>query len=141
MDPLADFQITIRDGRKRMVVQVVVHPTVPEMRKAAQMQYNNFPGHTEQDADRLAEAVGVCHRFHMADSPIYAVVRLALPHIGGGVVAHELAHAAIWLWEIQHMWDKRKPLVSSNDEWFCWVLGELVSYTYNKLHEHGLYTT
>lgn len=134
---LADFTITIHDARKPMAVRVVVHEDVPALRKAAQMHYNNWRGRKREDD--LEEVFGVCHRFHMADDPVYAVVRLAPPNLGAGIVAHEMAHAAVWLWQIQTKFDKKVQLTCENDEWFAWVLGELVRHTTTKLYEKGVY--
>lgn len=122
-----------------MAVRVIVHPTLQDLRKEGQKHYNNWQGRTTRDDD-LMEAAGICHRFHMADSPVYAVVRLAPPNIGVGVVSHEMAHAAVHLWEIQHKWDPKVRLGCENDEWFCWVLGELVRCAVDKMWEIGLYT-
>lgn len=132
---LADFTITVHEARKPLAVRVVVHENVPTLRKEAQKHYNTWDGLSNQ-AD-LESILGVCHRAHMADSPVYAVVRLAPPHLGAGIVAHEMAHAAVWLWEIQHKFGK--PLVSADDEWFCWVLGELVRQTTIQMLDRGMY--
>lgn len=135
---LADFTIDIHNTRKPMAVQVVVHETVQELRKAAQMFYNNWPTRSDDGTD-FEDTLGICHRFHLHGEPVVAVVRLAPPHIGAGVVAHELAHAAVWVWLVQTMWDKKLQLNCENDEWFAWVLGELVRHTTVKFHEKGLY--
>lgn len=103
------------------------------------MHYNDWQGRTAQDVN-LETCLGVCHRFHMANNPVYAVVRLAPPNLGAGIVAHELLHAVVWLWQIQSKFDKKLQLTCENDEWFAWVLGELVRHTHNKLWEHGLYS-
>lgn len=71
--------------------------------------------------------------------PLVAIVRLAPPYIGAGLVAHEMAHAAVWMWEIQNKFRRKPPLMCSNDEWFCWILGELVRCTTTALHEQGVY--
>jgi hypothetical protein len=63
---------------------------------------------------------------------------VAPPNIGIGIISHELAHAAIWLWAIENKFDE-KALTCENDEWFCWVLGELVRETVNKFYEIGIW--
>lgn len=87
---------------------------------------------TPDDGDK---PVGLCHRFEHRGDDLVALVRLAPPHIGIGVVSHELAHAAVWIREL----DEDTPFISDNDERFCWVLGELVSKTVTKLYEHEVY--
>lgn len=138
---LADFTITVHEGRKPMAVRVVVHEGLAEMRKAAYMHYNTWqdPRRKSEQLD-LDEILGVCHRFHMADDPVFAVVRLATPHLGAGIVTHELFHAVMHLWEIENKWDEKIRLTCENDEWCAWVLGELVRCTHNKLWELGLYS-
>ncbi len=135
---LADFKINIHNVRKPMQVQVVVHETVQELRKAAQMFYSTWPKR-DDEANDFMDTVGVCHRFHLHDEPVVALVRLAPPNISPDLVVHELAHAAIWVWLVQTMWDEKLRLTEANDEWFCWILGELVRHTTDKLYEHGIY--
>jgi hypothetical protein len=66
-------------------------------------------------------------------------VRFAVPNVGAGIVAHEMAHAAVWLWAIKNKFDENVPLRCDNDEWFAWILGELVRQTTVKLHEKDIY--
>ena len=136
---LADFTITVHEGRKPMAVRVVIHEDVHDLRKAALMHYNNWQGRTARDVN-LETCLGVCHRFHMANDPVFAVVRLAPPNLGAGIVAHEMFHAVVHLWDVQTKWDEKERLTCENDEWSAWVLGELVRHTHNKLWEHGLYS-
>lgn len=132
---LADFTITIHEARKPLAVQVKVHDSTAALRSAA-AKHAKRSG--DKDAD-YSDTLGVCHRFHMMNEPLCAIVRLAPPHIGVGVVAHEMAHAAVWMWEIHNKFSRKKPLVCDNDEWFCWVLGELVRQTTIQLFEKDIY--
>jgi hypothetical protein len=84
-----------------------------------------------------SETLGICHRFETIDEPLCAIVRLAPPNIGAGIVSHEMAHAAVWIHELEGQSDT--SLNSDNDERFCWILGELVRHTVTKLYEHGVY--
>lgn len=133
---LADFIVTINHARKPLAMRVKVHESTAALRMAS-AQYIRRMGLGE-DAD-FSDTVGICHRFHMANDPVCALVRLAPPHIGVGVVSHEIAHAAVWMREIQLEF-KPEPFISDDDEWFCWVLGELMAFTVTKLYEHGIYT-
>lgn len=123
---LADFFINIHEARKPLIVQVKVHDNVAALRGAATKHAKRGGRKKEPN---FSETLGVCHRFHMMNNPLCAIVRLAPPHIGAGMVAHEMGHAAVWLWEIHNKFDKKVALECSNDEWFCWVLGELVRQT------------
>lgn len=122
-----------------MAVRVVVHEDVPTLRKEAMKHYNNWCDTRKTEQTNLEEILGVCHRFHMANDPVLAVIRLAPPNLGAGIVTHECAHAAVHLWQVQTMWDPKQSLVCENDEWFCWVLGDLVRETVNQFHERGFY--
>lgn len=129
----ADFSVGVEytNGRERYV-HVIVYGSVNSLRAAAS-EYcpsNDYDG-----------VLGLCHRFTCIDEtgavqPHCAIVRLCDPHIGVGIVSHELAHAAMWMWEMDHPED---PLTTTNDEEFCWTLGSLVKDTVNKMHEYGCY--
>lgn len=132
---LADFTITINTGRKPMAVRVKIHDNIAALRGAA-TRYDRGRPKEEQDH---SEILGVCHRMHWAGEKVVAIVRLAPPHIGAGMVAHELTHAAVWMWEIENKFSRKIPLTCNNDEWFAWILGELVRCTTTQLHEQGVY--
>ena len=136
---LADFTITINDARKPMAVRVVIHDSVAALRSAATKYDNIAKAKHKKQRGQHASTMGICHRFHMMNDPLVAIVRFAPPQLGAGIVAHELGHAAVWLWEIQHTFSKKVPITCENDEWFCWVLGELVSKAVDKMYEKGVY--
>lgn len=131
----ADFTIHIHEARKPLAVQVKVHESTAALRGAA-LRYARKHGY--KDAADHKDTLGVCHRYHMFDDPVVALVRLAPPHIGAGIVAHEMTHAAVQVWEVHHEY-KEVPITCENDEWFCWVLGELVRQTTIQLYEKGVY--
>lgn len=110
-----------------------MHDSVRALRSAI-TQFDKKRNNKPEDH---SETLGVCHRFHMMDDPLCAIVRLTPSHIGIGVVSHEMAHAAVWIHELDNQF--KKPLDCSNDEPFAWVLGELVRQTVNKLYEKGVY--
>lgn len=121
-----------------MGVRVIVHENVRALRSAS-TQHSNRYLNRKPKYDDFKNTLGICHRHHWDSDSVYAIVRVAPPNIGIGVVSHELAHAAVWLWEIENKFDEKIPLMCHNDEWFCWVLGELVRCTVNKFIEKGLY--
>lgn len=137
---LADFKITTHEGRKPMTVQIKVHESVGALRSAA-VQFDKRAG--KMVDGEATDFVGICHRFHNMHDDLVALVRLAPPHLGAAVLTHELAHAAIWMWEIQNKFqrDKKTMLQCSNDEWFCFVLGELVHYANDFLYKKGVYSS
>lgn len=137
---LADFEITVHSDPPR-AVRVLVYDNLKGLRIAAS-RYDNA---TRSRGRRLrgdhADTTGICHRFeHYASDgtlkPLCAIVRLAHPHVGIGVVSHELAHAAVWINEL----DRGGPtLPTDDDEEFCWTLGELVRQTGNILIDRGIW--
>lgn len=147
---IADFVITIhRDDRPDRAVRVIVHDNVFALRSAV-TQYNRNHGNRKRSEKAEKGLLGVCHRFHnqryagrgknrkWGPDPLVALVRLAPPDLGIGIVTHELAHAAVWIQEIDDNF-KDTPLVCQNDEDFCWNLGELVRQTVNKLYEKDIW--
>lgn len=133
---IADFTITIHDARKPMAVRVAIHDNVRALRSAS-ARHTKRSGHKDSD---FSETLGICHRFHMMGDPLCAIVRLAPPHLGVGFLSHELAHAAVWMWEIEHKFSKKVPIHCGNDEWFCWVLGELMSKAVAQMYKRGVYS-
>lgn len=132
---LADFKITIHSDPLR-VVRVAVYDDVKGLRRAARRHDKAF----QSDGD-FSETVGLCQRYvvHSRDGSPYpdiATIRLAPPDIGIGVVSHEIAHACVWIWELEHPDEK---LDCSNDEPFAWIMGELVRQTVNKMYEHNIW--
>lgn len=138
---LADFTITVELETPRSV-RVVVYETVKGLRSAA-TRYENRTRSTRRKKQRLyVDTLGVCHRFELLGKTGESlapcgIVRLAEPHLGVGMVSHELAHAALWIHELRD--DVPRPLVCDNDEPFVWVLGELVRQTINALYARGVY--
>lgn len=138
---LADFTINIQEARKPLAVRVKVHDNVAALRSAAAKYTNlsNTRSRGKKNSADFSDTLGICHRFHMQHTSVCAIVRLAPPHIGAGVVAHEMGHAAVWLWEIENKFSRKEPLHCANDEWFCWVLGELVRQTTIQLIDRKIY--
>jgi hypothetical protein len=129
---IADFVITVHDDVNRSV-RVIVHNSTKALRSAA-TRYDRARGYSKLDNTHV---LGLCHRFNMENDPLCAVVRLAPPYTGIDILSHEMAHAAVWIHElINHF---KTPLDCSNDEMFCWILGELVRQTVDKMYEHGVY--
>lgn len=144
---LANFTITVHHENQPRAVQVKVYKTVAAMRGAVA----RYDRPTKKERKRLAKTgedkfLGICHRFELMKfrrgttreetNPLCAVVRLAKPHLGAGIIAHELAHAAVWIQQLNH---GDEFLTCDNDEEFCWVLGELVRQTVDTLHAKGIY--
>lgn len=136
---LADFEIHIH-GEDERVVRVKVHKDVKALRKAAK-RYAKRNTRSKKERKKLnmrhTKLLGVCHRFQRMDDPLCAIVRLAPPYIGVGVISHELAHAAVWIRSLDEGEDT--ILHCGNDERFCWVLGELVRQTINTMQKKGIF--
>jgi hypothetical protein len=142
---LADFTITIESDPRR-AVQVIVYDSVKRLRIAASRYDNRTRSRRRRLRGDYAHTLGVCHRFEMVEMvgdhaeqhPLCAIVRLAEPNLGVGIVSHELAHAAVWMRELTEG-DDAPRLTASNDEPFCWLLGELVRQAINGMTERGVY--
>jgi len=132
---LVDFTIHIVDGRKPMDVQVKIHDNLAALRSAA-TRHTNVWVDPPVNGDH-SRVLGICHRFHLDNDPVVAIVRLAPPELGIGIISHELAHAAVWIREIETKFEKQ-PIDCSNDERFCWILGWLVHCTVEVMYQNGL---
>ena len=136
---LANFTIRVHYEVPRDV-QVIVYDNVKGLRMAATRYDNRTKRTGKRQRGSYERTLGVCHRFELLGDkgqsmPLCAIVRLAEPNLGMGIVSHEMAHAALWVHELA----EDKPLVCDDDEQFAWVLGELVRQTVNKMTEHGIY--
>lgn len=138
--PLAEFTIQVndKDTNVRRDVGVIVYDSLKGMRIATS-QYAGSRG-------EFSNMLGVCHRFASGPivdgehsvKPLCAIVRLAKPHIGVGVVSHEMTHAAVWIRELDEEFEP-PPLTTENDEEFCWLVGELVRQAINGMTDAGVY--
>lgn len=136
---LADFTIRVKYELPRDI-RVIVYDSPKGLRIAATRYDNRTKRQNQQQRGNYSRTLGVCHRFELLGDtgeslPLCAIVRLAEPNLGMGIVSHEMAHAALWVYELA----EDKPLVCDNDEPFAWVLGELVRQTVNKMTEAGIY--
>ena len=136
---LANFNIRVHYEQPRDV-NVVVYDNVQGLRIAATRYDNRHKSRKRRSRGAYSRTLGVCHRFELLGDkgeslPLCAIVRLAEPNLGVGIVSHEMAHAALWVYELA----ENKPLVCDSDEPFAWVLGELVRQAINKMTEHGIY--
>jgi hypothetical protein len=138
---LADFTITVEFEDQPRAVRVVVYDNVKGLRIAATHHENRKALRRNRHRGRFKDTLGVCHRFEWQTSegesrPLCAIVRLAKPEIGVGIISHELAHAAVWIRELN---GETGPLTAENDEPFVWLVGELVRQTVNAMQERGVF--
>lgn len=137
---LADFTINVEFEQPREV-RVVVYDSVKGLRIAATKYEHRGTSKKRRKRGQYAETLGVCHRFEWLTRtgekhPQCAIVRLAWPHLGVGIISHELVHAAVWMRELT---EGETPLTCQNDETFAWVLGELVRQTINTMNQHQVF--
>lgn len=137
---LADFSIAVEFEVPREV-RVVVYDSVKGLRIAASRFDSITKSRRRKQRGQFRDTLGICHRFEHYDrdgalQPLCAIVRLAEPNLGVGIISHELAHAAVWMWELAN---ERTQLTCENDEQFAWVLGELVRQTINHMSERGIF--
>jgi hypothetical protein len=137
---LADFEINVELEPPRSV-RVVVYDSHKGLRIAATRYDNLGTRKSRRRRGKFSETLGICHRFEWQNDagetrPLCAIVRLAKPDLGVGIVSHELAHAAVWIRELNGDLD---PLTTHNDEPFAWLLGELVRQAINAMNERGVF--
>lgn len=140
---LADFTVAV-DAPQPREVRVVVYDSVKGLRIAASRYDNRNRPRRHRLRGNYAHTLGVCHRFEWRNAetdesrPLCAIVRLAEPNLGVGIVSHEIAHAAVWIRELSQG-PEPTPLTCENDEEFCWLLGELVRQAINGMNAAGVY--
>lgn len=138
---LADFEINVEFEDTPRSVRVIVYDALKGLRIAATRYENHTIRKSRRKRGQYAETLGVCHRFEWfnregVSRPECAIVRLAKPHIGVGMIAHELFHAAVWMRELNGDTD---PLTCENDEPIVWLGGELVRQAVNAMNERGVF--
>lgn len=138
---LADFDINVEFEEPR-AVRVIVYDSVKGLRIAATRYENRTKSKRQKTRGDFAETLGLCHRFEVFDKagnrrPECAIVRLAEPNLGVGIISHELCHAAVWMRELTV---GEKPLTADDDEQFAWVLGELVRQVIVTMTKCGVLT-
>ena len=136
---LADFIVSVEDPRRD--VRVIVYDSVKGLRIAASRYTNSDRPQLHRQRGEFANTLGVCHRFEWIDAdgnskPLCAIVRLAVPNIGVGIISHEMCHAAVW---VRELLVGESPLTADDDEWFAWVLGDLVRQTVNGMNQRGVF--
>lgn len=137
---LTDFDITVEFEVPR-TVRIIVYDSVKGLRIAATRYENRTKSKSKRTRGDFAETLGLCHRFEAFDKagnlrPECAIVRLAEPNLGVGIISHELCHAAVWMRELTV---GEKPLTADDDEQFAWVLGELVRQAIVTMTKCGMF--
>jgi hypothetical protein len=138
---LADFTISVEFEELPREVRVIVYDNVKGLRIAATRYENRTTRRSRRRRGLFSDTLGICHRFEWLDDqgrskPECALVRLAKPYIGVGIVSHELSHAAVWMRQLN---GDVGPLTIDNDEPLVWLIGELVRQAINALNERGVY--
>lgn len=143
MAPLR-FTLTVTPGEVPRDVEVVVYDTLRAMRGAI-TRFEKLRNGAKRG--EFNDTCGICHRFERFDigpnggkldsDLLCAIVRLAEPYLGIGIVSHELTHAAVWIRELEE--GVHPALSCENDELLAWTVGELVSATVRALYEFGVW--
>lgn len=138
---LADFTISIEFETTPREVRVIVYDSVKGLRIATTRYENRTRARKRKQRGGFADTLGVCHRFTWVKRdgemhPQCAIVRLAAPNLGVGIISHELTHAAVWIHELN---EGSVPLTCVNDETLAWMVGELVRQTVNAMYARKVY--
>lgn len=119
-------------------VEFVVYKNISALRAAA-TRYDNHYKHTkDKKLNTNSDTLGICHSFEIIDEngnvkPQTGIVRVAIPHTGGGVVSHEIAHAVIHMCDISES-STLMEAGSQDNEDFAWTLGDLVRQAFNFIY-------
>lgn len=137
---LADFTILIESDIPRDV-RVVVYDHVKCLRIAAARHENRTKSRRSKRRGLFSDTLGICHRFTNFDrdgklKPQCAIVRLAWPNLGVGIISHEMTHAAVWIRELD---EGEVLLTCKNDELLAWIVGELVRQAINGMNDRGVF--
>lgn len=143
---LADFIVRIDhpDDGPPADVRVIVYKSVAALRGAATRHESVTMSKRRrargEHRNLFPDTLGICHRFQWVrrdgtTDPQCALVRLAVPHIGVGIISHEMAHAAFAVLDREGV----AIVTMDDDERFCWVLGDLVRQTINGMNDRGVY--
>lgn len=134
----------LRENRSKKYFEVVVHDSLQEMRKAAS-KYDIDAG---KDGDHT-ETYGVFHPFEKfyVDSTgkeIYhnqiGIVRFSKKHLSSEIVSHEIGHAAMWQYRLEH--DKQAIFgeqIDDREENLIHIYGRLFRKITNQLYKHNLW--
>jgi hypothetical protein len=125
----------------------MVYDELEAMRSAA-TRYAQRTGTSEPGA--FGDAHGVTHTFQTlivdpgggvaAESEAVALIRLWRQRLGTGVVTHEVAHAATAIYEQDCLPSKGSIHDNiSNEETFCYLVGDLASRIVSRLYFYGMY--
>lgn len=139
------FRVSTRHSGSRRFVRVSLYSDAPSMRRAALL-------HSQREGclrdDEYARAHGVTHsvdvRYIGADgsetrNPTAAHIRMYDGALGTSVVTHEVAHAALTIYNQDCLDDGPVHEDMSREEILCYLIGDLAARIVNKIHEFGYY--
>ena len=137
----SSFRVSTKHSGRLRQVRVTVYDDIDELRRDA----SSGRWRSLKDAgDTPVDTLGVCHRTEWQSDgkslPLCAHIRLHKDHMGVGIVTHEIAHAALFMYEL----DNPERLTTEDiehEEVFCHILGDLTSRVVSKLYAKGYYTT
>lgn len=143
-EPIAIFRLRPDPGRT-LYVRAQVWPS-----KVLMHAYLRAVGLQPDDCLGRCTAVEVRHFNSDGTSrlaPMFAEVNLCIPHLGIGIVSHELLHAT-FAYARRCRLDGRTVFdrsldtggdCSPDEEWLCYAHGSLVSQFTRRAYEQGLY--
>lgn len=142
---LKSFRVSTRHSGSRRFVRVSVYSDVDSMRAAA-LRHSRREGWIKDDEYSGAHGVTHIHdvRFYgpggeETRSPVAAHIRVYDGALGTGVVTHEIAHAALAIFNQDCLEDGAVHEGMEREEILCYLIGDLSSRIVNKIYEFGFY--
>lgn len=139
------FRVSTRHSGSRRYVRVSVYSDAPSMRLAA-LRHSKREGWIRDDEYDRAHGVTHIHdvRFYgprgeETRSPLAAHIRVYDGALGTGVVTHEIAHAAMAIFNQDCLEDGAVHEGMEREEILCYLIGDLASRIVNKIYEFGFY--
>lgn len=135
------FQISTRRTGKKRQINVIVYDDVKRMREHATLWTKRVQG----KADDFSDCEGVTHREEWIDvktdesMPYCGTIRLHKGRLGVGIVAHEVTHAALWIYELDIERNGVNTVDIGKEEIFCYIVSDLNTKLVNKLYDYGFY--
>jgi len=113
------FQIATRRSGEYRTISVIVYDDLGQMRRDATRWGKLYSANPNGYFD---QALGVAHRWNGTKRTSAGIIRLWRGALGAGLIAHEVTHLAIGIY--QH--DCNKDLFEiENEEILCHLIGEL----------------
>lgn len=122
------------------MVKVFIYDDMKALRRDAREHAIEAGNYREGD---FKECYGVSHRFERVrvdndeSDPHVSLIRLHKNFLRSGIIAHEVVHSALWIYELDNGKGPSMEDIEKEEE-FCYIVGDLNARIINKLYEYKL---